>query len=210
MLPSIKLNNAQMNSPLSQVNEDSEYIDLTQDESSTEEKDSFHLLLGKKTKRKKNKDKNKNKNKDIYQKNLSFDNSFDNEEEFYPPKKIINTDDFNCDNCEDNNNYEIERDALLKLVKLEGFNKIFTLITKAKFDSKNSIEKKLEEIIFNIGLLRTSLILLQFKFTLFQNSNNDNTPQTLNTKKQIELSNRESQIKDLEKKLKTWKRKDLI
>ena len=50
MLPSIKLNNEQMNSPLSQVNEDSEYIDLTQDESSTEEKDSFHLLLGKKTK----------------------------------------------------------------------------------------------------------------------------------------------------------------
>ena len=48
--------------------------------------------------------------------------------------------------------------------------------------------------------MRTSLILLQFKFTLFQNSNNDNTPQTLNTKKQIELSNRESQIKDLEKK----------
>ena len=200
MLPSIKLNNEQMNSPLSQVNEDSEYIDLTQDESSTEEKDSFHLLLGKKPKRKKNKDKNKNKNKDIYQKNLSFDNSFDNEEEFYPPKKIINTDDFNCDDCEDNNNYEIERDALLKLVKLEGFNKIFTLITKAKFDSKNSIEKKLEEIIFNIGLLRTSLILLQFKFTLIQNSSNDNTPQTLNTKKQIELSNRESQIKDLEKK----------
>ena len=118
MLPSIKLNNEQMNSPLSQVNEDSEYIDLTQDESSTEEKDSFHLLLGKKTKRKKNKDKNKNKNKDIYQKNLSFDNSFDNEEEFYPPKKIINTDDTNCDDCDDNNNYEIERDALLKLVKL--------------------------------------------------------------------------------------------
>ena len=203
MQPPLKLKNVPMNNLFPQVNEDSEYIDLTQDESSSEEKDNFNLLLGKKSKRQKS----ENKDIDKFKKYSSFDNSFDNEEELYSSNKInINNKNNNINNinCEDNinnNNYEAERDELLKLIKLEGFNKIFTLITKAKFDSRNPIEKKLEQIIFNIGLLRTSLILLQLKHTLLPEPSNDNSNnKNINSSNEIELNKRESHIQELENK----------
>ena len=63
-----------------------------------------------------------------------------------------------------NKNNENEKNALLSLVKREGFNNIFNLISNSQFNRDNPVEKELEEIIFNIGLLPTSIILLQIKF----------------------------------------------
>ena len=78
---------------------------------------------------------------------------------------------------------------------MEGFNKIFNLITKLHFDRRNPVEKKLEEIIFNTGLLQTSLILLQIKFTISPGI----VPNPF-TPAEIEKKKRESDLQDLENK----------
>ena len=156
-----------------------EYFDLTQDDDDYEKEDSIKeenknqnkqdfneinkLTLGKKRYRQDNNANNANNNKKI--KNTITDS--DCEE-----NSINNIINFNANTnnnipCVKNNtnkNNENEKNALLSLVKREGFNNIFNLISNSQFNRDNSVEKELEEIIFNIGLLRTSIILLQIKF----------------------------------------------
>ena len=74
-----------------------------------------------------------------------------------------------------------EKEALAQLIKVEGFNKVFRLISKPFFNRKNPLERKIDEIVCNIGLLRTSLILLQIKFDLYDNSGNSNISHSFNT-----------------------------
>ena len=59
-----------------------------------------------------------------------------------------------------------EKDMLLKLVEEEGFKKVFNCITIVPLDRNNPLEKKIDDIINNIGLLRTSIILSQIKFEI--------------------------------------------
>lgn len=78
----------------------------------------------------------------------------------------------NNNNIYANNNNKFEKEALLQLVKIEGFNKVFRVLSKPYFDRKIPLEKKIDEIVCNIGLLRTSLILMQIKFDYYDNSQN--------------------------------------
>ena len=150
-----------------------DFFDLTQDEiSSSEEinKDNS-LMLGKKRKRT-----NENNNRNIMiKKNNKVINDSDNEESFMSYKSDnaninnanINYNNYNNMNNDNNNiniSYKYEKEGLLKLVKMQGFNKIFNLLSNSQFDLKNPVEKKLDQIISQIGLLRTTIILLDIKF----------------------------------------------
>ena len=206
MLNNANKNNSEMNylfqlknESKEQTNQESEYIDLTQDDDSSEDEKeinkSNYLLLGNKTQRPN--DNNKNSNNKNDNKKLTLNNSvyIDVNEE---PSYILssNANFYNANNNTNiNNNNDKEREELLRLVKIDGFNKIFNLITKPQFDQSNPVEKKLEEIIFKIGLLTTSLILLQIKFTF--------SPVTLpnpHPKDDVMKKKREMQLIDLEKK----------
>ena len=57
-----------------------------------------------------------------------------------------------------------EKEILLQLVKKEGFMKVFNCLTIYPLNRKNQLEKNIDDIIMNIGLLRTSLILFKIKF----------------------------------------------
>ena len=150
-----------------------DFFDLTQDEiSSSEEinKDNS-LMLGKKRKRT-----NENNNRNIMiKKNNKVINDSDNEESSMSYKSDnaninnanINYNNYNNMNNDNNNmniSYKYEKEGLLKLVKMQGFNKIFNLLSNSHFDLKNPVEKKLDQIISQIGLLRTTIILLDIKF----------------------------------------------
>ena len=203
MLNSVGVTDSQMNYIMNIINDSkdqyqddqaSEYIDLTrEDDSSEDEKDisSNNTFLGNKTQREK-----ENNNKNTIQKTLTFNNSNDSNviEELNLPNNNNNIY-FPCRRNNINSNNEKEREELLNLVKMEGFNKIFNLITKLHFDRRNPVEKKLEEIIFNIGLLQTSLILLQIKFTISPGI----VPIPF-TPAEIEKKKRESDLQDLENK----------
>jgi len=60
--------------------------------------------------------------------------------------------------------YMAEKELLLQLVKKEGFMKVFNCLTIYPLNRKNQLEKNIDDIIMNIGLLRTSLILIRIKF----------------------------------------------
>ena len=160
----------------SSFDKDSEFIDLTQDDNSVinekEEKkeiNSNNISLGKKRKRKKEKYyKNNLKNK---KKKVSNDKDNNNEDK--SDKSILSN---------NNNDNEIEKEKLLNLVKEEGFNTIFSLISNSNFDQNNPIEKELEEIINRIGLLRVTLFLIQIKFSSSSSEEN----KILKEKKEIE------------------------
>ena len=202
MLNSVGVTDSQMNYIMNIINDSkdqyqedqaSEYIDLTrEDDSSEDEKDisSNNTFLGNKTQREK-----ENNNKNTIQKTLTFNNSNNSNviEELNLPSN--NNTYFPGGRNNINSNNEKEREELLNLVKVEGFNKIFNLITKLHFDQRNPVEKKLEEIIFNIGLLQTSLILLQIKFTISPGI----VPIPF-TPAEIEKKKRESDLQDLENK----------
>ena len=71
-----------------------------------------------------------------------------------------------------------EKELLVQLVKKEGFMKVFNCLTIYPLNRKNQLEKAIDDIIMNIGLLRTSLILLKIKFqneTAKNENNNSNT-----------------------------------
>ena len=152
-----------------------DYFDLTQDEiSSSEEmnKDN-NLLLGQKRNRT-NENNNINKTK---KKNNKVISDSDNEESSmsfgYNNANISNaninyinnyTNKISNANANNTISNKYEKEGLLKLVKMEGFNKIFNLLTNSRFDLKNPVEKKLDQIISQIGLLRTTVILLDIKF----------------------------------------------
>ena len=72
------------------------------------------------------------------------------------------------DNCIKNLS---DREKLSHLVKKEGFPKVFNCLTFIKFNRNNPLERKIEDIVSNIGLLRTTLILLQINM---QSNNSTN------------------------------------
>ena len=73
-----------------------------------------------------------------------------------------------------------EKDILSSLVKKEGFMNVFNCLTKTSLNRENSLEKKVDDIINNIGLLRTSLILFQIKFQEIDKNTNINTNNIIN------------------------------
>ena len=73
--------------------------------------------------------------------------------------------DINIDEANNKIKKNSEKQELIDLVKKEGFNKVFDLISNIYFDRRNYLERKLDDIISNIGLLRTSIILLGIKFS---------------------------------------------
>ena len=170
---------------------DSEFIDLTQDdESSFKEIDNdFNLnnliLLGKKTERKKEDEKNTQDKKKIMD---NMDNIINEGENSIPSN--INSIDLDYEEI----NTEIEKEKLLQLVKKEGFDKVFNLLTKTQFDMNNPLEKELEEIIYQMGSLRVTLILLQIKFSQPQIS----LPEIVLNPYSLEESKRGKENKELE------------
>ena len=167
------------------IDEDNSIIDLTQEEDfSSEEKEKRNnaniILLGKKTQRK------KGDNKDHSQKIKKMDIIEDNISTL--DKSILS--DANSINLDtDNSNNRIEKEKLLDLVKNEGFNTIFNLLSNSDFNKNNPTEKELEKIIEIMGLLRVTLFLLQIKFSSSSNPNpeenkkkekNQNTNETYN------------------------------
>ena len=151
----------------SSFDKDSEFIDITQDDNSVinekEEKkeiNAYNVSLGKKRKRKKEKyNRNIQKNK---KKKIIKDNDNNNEDK---SDKSLLSNKNNIILNNNNNDNKIEKEKLLNLVKEEGFNTIFSLISNSNFDQNNPIEKELEEIINRIGLLRVTLFLIQIKFS---------------------------------------------
>ena len=167
----------------SSFDKDSEFIDLTQDDNSVinekEEKkeiNAYNVSLGKKRKRKKEKyNRNIQKNK---KKKIIKDNDNNNEDK---SDKSLLSNKNNIILNNNNNDNKIEKEKLLNLVKEEGFNTIFSLISNSNFDQNNPIEKELEEIINRIGLLRVTLFLIQIKFSSSSEEN-----KILKEKKEIE------------------------
>lgn len=84
-----------------------------------------------------------------------------------------------------------EKELLVQLVKKEGFMKVFNCLTIYPLNRKNQLEKAIDDIIMNIGLLRTSLILLKIKF---QNE----TPKNENNNSNTNSSNAELEDEDIE------------
>ena len=78
---------------------------------------------------------------------------------------------------EDKRKHIFEKKALLKLVKKEGFTKIFNCLSYMPLNRNDPLEKEIDDIITNIGLLRTTLILFQIKLELSNNYNS--TPNLL-------------------------------
>ena len=167
----------------SSFDKDSEFINLTQDDNSVinekEEKkeiNAYNVSLGKKRKRKKEKyNRNIQKNK---KKKIIKDNDNNNEDK---SDKSLLSNKNNIILNNNNNDNKIEKEKLLNLVKEEGFNTIFSLISNSNFDQNNPIEKELEEIINRIGLLRVTLFLIQIKFSSSSEEN-----KILKEKKEIE------------------------
>ena len=110
-----------------------------------------------------------------------------------------------------NNDNKFEKEALFQLVNIEGFNKIFGLLSKPYFNRKNPLERKIDEIICNIGLLRTSLILMQIKFDSYDAS--QNIIPNFSPLKEVDIvldenEDREKSVDNKNKKLKNQKEMD--
>ena len=64
-----------------------------------------------------------------------------------------------------------DKKILLELVKREGFARVFNCLTIHPLNRKNHLERIMDDIIINLGLLRTSLILFQIKFQFIDGIN---------------------------------------
>ena len=73
-----------------------------------------------------------------------------------------------------------EKEILSNLVKRKGFMKVFECLTLNPLNREKPLEKKIDDIINSIGLLRTSLILFQIKFQEIEKSKNINTNNIIN------------------------------
>jgi len=69
---------------------------------------------------------------------------------------------------------------LSNLVQNIGFDKVFECLNKNPLNREKSIERDIDDIINRIGLLRTSLILIQLKFNFLEKSQNINTNNIIN------------------------------
>ena len=149
-----------------QQNKTSENYDLTKEQNSSsgewgeDKSEPNNKLIGKKKSRPM--ENSSKPRKTIPLKEL--DDSISEEKEKPMYNNINNMNNIPNPNLSYNYNNEFEKEVLIKLVNREGFPKVFNVLSKPCLDRKNPLEKKLDEIISNIGLLRTSLILLQIKF----------------------------------------------
>ena len=64
-----------------------------------------------------------------------------------------------------------DKKILLELVKREGFARVFNCLTIHPLNRKKQLERIMDDIIINLGLLRTSLILFQIKFQFIDGIN---------------------------------------
>ena len=118
------------------------------------EKNADNKFCGKKRKKPKSNEKNVenyidlNKNEKAYKKTENKKNNTLNEKLKDESEKII-----------------FCKEILLNLVKKEGFQTVFNCLNIiAPLNRKNTLEKKIDEIINKIGLLRTTIALLEIKF----------------------------------------------
>ena len=87
-------------------------------------------------------------------------------------KNIINLMDENNNDDKRRNNI-VEKKILTNLVKKEGLLKIYDLLSISPLNRKNPLERELDDIILNLGLLRTTILL--FKIQLEQSITNNNS-----------------------------------
>ena len=136
-------------------------------------------------KKRKNPEKGKVRIKPVFQKKNNGNNAEDKKKKKLPnlneDKNLINLiDENNSDNKRRNN--IAEKKILINLVKKEGFRKIFEYLSIFPLNRKNPIERQLDDIILNLGLLRTTILLF-----LVQMEQNNST--NINLKKLIPLKN---------------------
>jgi hypothetical protein len=86
------------------------------------------------------------------------------------------------------------KEKLLNLTKKDGFQKVFNCLNIVPLNRKNIIEKNMDDIIKSIGMLRTTLLLLEIKFDYLESKTNDtidtnNTNDTTNTNNSNSNSN---------------------
>ena len=74
-----------------------------------------------------------------------------------------------------------DKKILLELVKREGFARVFNCLTIHPLNRKNQLERIMDDIIINLGLLRTSLILFQIKFQFIDGINMEFNSNLYNT-----------------------------
>ena len=67
-----------------------------------------------------------------------------------------------------------EKDILLNLVKRKGFMKVYKCLTMGQLNREKPLEKTIDDIINNIGLLKASLIILEIKFQEIEDIINKN------------------------------------
>ena len=119
------------------------------------------------------------KNDNKIQNNTGLGNK--NKSEETSKSELIETPSENNEKKEQTRKLVPEKEKLINLVKKEGFNKIFNNLTTTPLDRKDPIEKEIDDIITNIGLLRASLILFQIKFSENELNINTNTNTTNNS-----------------------------
>ena len=184
------------------------FYDLTKEDDSFDEKEQEQekeqnkndnvfglnkLLIGKKRERSKDKDDIKEKEKEKEQEKITKNGIKDNTNDItknYPLYDFING-----NNIINKGKPISEKQELINLVNEEGFNKVFNLMTNTYFDRRNYIERKLDDIICNIGLLRTSLFMFQIKYAIPEMQNGLSIPPpNPNPAKEIIKTSQENQI----------------
>ena len=90
-----------------------------------------------------------------------------------------------------------DKKILLELVKREGFARVFNCLTIHPLNRKNRLERIMDDIIINLGLLRTSLILFQIKFQFIDGINMEfNSNYNNNDEKSISSLNKSDDEED--------------
>ena len=180
----------------------SEHISLNEDVD--EEKPiSLHSTITKKEKKKRENDKFSGKKRKIddAEENLEIDKeemSKDKESEEIRNKEKKRNEEISTSNeieTKNDDNRDIrnpEKEMLANLVKKEGFLKILNLLTVVPLNRKNPLEKKLDDIITNIGLLRATIIMFQMKWENESIKSNIKDNPNTNTINNIKNSNNSS------------------
>lgn len=108
---------------------------------------------------------------------------------FNKDKNIIYLNDEN--NIDDKRRNNIpEKKILSNLVKKEGFKKIFEYLSIFPLNRKNPIERELDDVLLNIGLLRTTILLFQIQMEEMEKSDeNNNNNKNINIKKLFPINN---------------------
>ena len=102
--------------------------------------------------------------------------------------KIINLVDENNNDEKRRKNIE-EKKILTNLVKKEGFIKILEYLSYIPLNRKNPIERELDDIILNLGLIRTTILLFQIQLEQCNAYNKTNNNKNINSEKSIPINN---------------------